>query len=162
MHLELPFGEALALAASQGPLPALVRSIRAEGSTVHVEVDLNLIPDATFAIRMAAAALGTVSVSATLVGYAAGIAQVAVTFHARQLPAHAVLNHAIGPINDLLRAKGLPDGLVDVRRGPDSPVVHVAVQGAVDAKVDGVTVTGLELRDAVLLVTASVGLFRQR
>ena len=162
MHLDLPFDEALAVALSRGPFPPLVRTLRAEGSTVHVDVDLAQIPDASFAVKMAAAALGTVAVSGTVIGFEAGVVLVAVTFHARQLPAHTVLKHAIGPINDLLRARGLPEGLVEVRRGTETPVVAIAVQQAVDAKVEGVTVTALVLRDAVLSVTARVGAFRER
>lgn len=160
MYLELPFDEALVLAASRGPLPPMVRSLRAEGSTVHVEVDLRLIPDPPLALRLAAGALGSVAVSATYVGFDAGSVRLAITFHARQLPAHLVLNHAIGPINDLLRAQGLPDGLVEVRRGAQEPLVVVNVQAAVDAKVDGVLVTALDLREAVLRVTTAVTGFR--
>lgn len=157
MYVEIPVTEVLALAAAREPLPPMVRSVRAEGSTIHADVDLNAIPDAPTALRWAAMALGTVSVSATFTGYAEGVASLRVTVHARSLPAHVFINPLVGPINDALKQRGLPDGLVQLRRGESEPVVLVGVQSAVDAKAKGVTITDVDLRDATARVRATIG-----
>lgn len=157
MYVEIPVTEALALAAAREPLPPMVRSVRAEGATVHAEVDLHAIPDAPTALRWAATALGTVSVSATFTGYAEGVASLRITVHARSLPAHVFINPLVGPINNALKQRGLPDGLVELRHGEGEPVVRVGVQSAVDSKVTGVTVTGIDLRDGTACVRAEIG-----
>ena len=157
MQLALPFSEALALATAARALPALVRSVRADGSVVHAEIDLRQIPDASPALRFAAAAAGTMAVTASLAGYDDGVARLTITAHARGLPAHKLLGHLIGPVNAALRRQGLPEGLVEVVVGAGEPIVVVRLQDAVDAKVTGVLVTAVDLRDAVVHVTAAVG-----
>ncbi|WP_024286466.1 hypothetical protein [Cellulomonas sp. KRMCY2] len=163
MQLALPFTEALALATATGPLPPLVRSVRADGSVVHAEIDLRQIPDASRALRLAAAAAGTMAVTARLAGYDDGVARLTVTAHARGLPAHKLLGHLIGPVNAALRRQGLPEGLVTVVGGaeepgePGEPMVVVRVQDVVDARATGVLVTAVDLREAVVHVTATVG-----
>src|SRR5450830_388272 len=104
MQIALPFTEALALAATAGPLPPMVRSVRADGSTVHAEVDLRQVPSASGAARLAFAAIGTVEVQARLIDMTHGTATVevrasartstvAVRAEARGLPAHKLLRH---------------------------------------------------------------------
>ncbi|MCL3861677.1 hypothetical protein [Actinotalea sp. K2] len=160
MHLALPFTEALALATAREPLPPLVRSVRAEGSVVHAQIDLREIPDPSTALRFAAAAVGMVDVTVRFTGYDDGVATAEITAHARALPAHKLVTFLIGPINAALVDAGLPEGLVEVRRGSGDPVVAVRVQDAVDTRVAGVTVVTLDLHDAVLHVSAVIGTVR--
>lgn len=163
MELTLPVAEALALATARRPLPPMIRSVHGSGSTVHAEVDLGLVPEPSLALRLAAAAVGSVAVTAEVEEYADGVLTLRITAHARGLPAHTLLNHVIGPANAALRDAGLPDGLIEVRHGEEGhPLVVVRVQDAVDAQVSGVTVTGIALRDGAVHVTAYVTAVRLR
>ena len=156
MQLSLPLDEALALAAAKKPLPPFVRSLRSEGSTIVVEVDLRLVPDGGTALRLAAAAVGTVTATAVLTGYAGGVATFEVTAQARSIPAHKLLNHLTGPVNTALARQGLPEGLVEIRKGDGDPVVAVRVQEAVATKVTGVTLTDLAVHDGAVHVSARI------
>jgi len=156
VQLSLPLDEALALAAAKKPLPPLVRSLRCEGSTIVVEVDLRLVPDGGTALRLAAAAVGTVTATAVLTGYAGGVATFEVTAQARSIPAHKLLNHLTGPVNTALARQGLPEGLVEIRKGDGDPVVAVRVQEAVATKVTGVTLTDLAVHDGAVHVSARI------
>lgn len=157
MQIALPFTEALALAAAAGPLPPMVRSVRAEGSTVRALVDLRQVPSTSGAARLAFAAIGTVEVRARLLDMAHGTATVEVQAEARGLPAHKLLRHLTGTITSVLRERGLPEDLVEVQQGTEAPLVLVHVQRAVDARAAGVTVTGLGLRDAVIYAEVTIG-----
>lgn len=157
MQITLPVTEALALATAREPLPPVVRSVTAAGSALHLEIDLREIPDAPTALRLAAAAVGTVAVTATFAGYDAGVATFEVTAQARALPAHKLLNHLTGPINAALRGRGLPDGLVEIRKGTGEPVLALHVQDAVAATAGGVSVVALDLREATAHVSVVVG-----
>lgn len=156
MQISLPLDEALALAAAKKPLPPFVRSLRCEGSTIAVEVDLRLVPDGGTALRLAAAAVGTVTATAVLTGYAGGVATFEVTAQARSIPAHKLLNHLTGPVNTALARQGLPEGLVEIRKGDGDPVVAVRVQEAVATKVTGVTLTDLAVHDGAVHVSARI------
>ena len=156
MQISLPLDEALALAAASKPLPPFVRSLRCEGSTIVVEVDLRLVPDGGTALRLAAAAVGTVTATAVLTGFAGGVATFEVTAQARSIPAHKLLNHLTGPVNTALARQGLPEGLVEIRKGDGDPVVAVRVQEAVATKVAGVTLTDLAVHDGAVHVSARI------
>ena len=156
MQISLPLDEALALAAAKKPLPPFVRSLRCDGSTIVVEVDLRLVPDGGTALRLAAAAVGTVTATAVLTGYAGGVATFEVTAQARSIPAHKLLNHLTGPVNSALARQGLPEGLVEIRKGDGDPVVAVRVQEAVATKVTGVTLTDLAVHDGAVHVSARI------
>ena len=162
MQVAIPFTEALSLATAREPLPPLVRAVSIQGAVVHAEIDLRLIPNAPTALRFAAAAAGTVMVTARLTGFAAGVATIAVTAHARALPAHKLLGYLSGPIDDALRRQGLPPGLVEVRRGDGDPVLAVRVQDAVDTLASGVNVTSLGLSDDTIYAAVTVGTVRLR
>ena len=157
MQITLPLSEAFALAAAKDPLPAVVRSVTADGASVLLEIDLRVVPDPPLALRVAAAAIGTVSVTATFTGYSLGAATFEITAHARSLPAHKLLNHLTGPIASALRARGLPEGLVEVRKGDGEPVMAIHLQDAVAAKTTGVTLTAFDVRDATAYVSLTVG-----
>jgi hypothetical protein len=140
----------------------MVRDLRCEGSTIHAEIDLREIPDPSTRLRLAAAAVGVVAVTVRFADYSAGVATLVVTAHARALPAHKLVPYLVGPINAALRDRGLPAGLVEVQRGETEPWIVIAVQRGLSAKVEGVTVTDLALRDAVIHVEATVGALRVR
>lgn len=150
MKIDLPFTEAMAIATVTTPLPAVVRSMRCEGSTVHIDVDLQAIPDPSMALRLAAAVAGTVAATARFAGYSDGVMTLAITAHARNLPAHKLLPYLLEPINRAISERGLPEGLVEIQRGDPDPLVLVDVQKAVETKVRGITVTGLDIRDAIV------------
>ena len=160
MQIALPFAEAIAVVVAKEPLPPMVRDVRCEGSTIHADIDLREIPDPSTGLRLAAAAVGVVAVTLRFADYSDGVVTLVVTAHARALPAHKLVPYLVGPINAALRDRGLPPGLVEVQRGESEPWIVIAVQDAVSAKVEGVTVTDLALRDAVIHVEASVGALR--
>lgn len=160
MQITIPFPEAVAIASAVEPLPPVIHSLSCEGSTVDAELDLGAIPDAPSALRFAAAFAGIVAVTARMVGYSDGIATVSVTAHARALPAHKLLPYLLGPINDVLRKNGLPEGLVQIKRTDTDPLVLIDVQTAVETKATGVTVTALDLRDAIVHLEARIGQVR--
>ena len=157
MQITLPLSEAFALAAAKEPLPAVVRSVTADGATVLLDIDLRVIQDPPLALRVAAAAIGTVTVTATFTGYSLGTATFAIAAHARSLPAHKLLNHLTGPIDSALRRRGLPEGLVVVHKGDSEPVVAIHLQDAVTAKSTGITLTGFDIREATAYVDLAVG-----
>ena len=157
MQISLPLSEALALAAAKNPLPAVIRSVTADGAALLLDIDLRVIPDAPLALRVAATAIGTAAVTATFTGYSLGTATFEIAAHARALPAHKLLNHLTGPIAAALRGRGLPESLVEVRKGDNEPVLAVHVQDAVAAKATGVTVIAFEIRDATAHMTLTVG-----
>lgn len=160
MKLALPFSEALSLATAERPLPPVIRSVDCRGETLHAEIDLEALPTRSFAVRLAAAAAGTVTVTARFEGYSDGVATFVVTAHARNLPAHKLVPYLLDPINKALRDSGLPEGLLQIQRDGDGPLVLVDVQKAVETKASGVTVTNLQLLDAVIHVEATIGTVR--
>jgi hypothetical protein len=159
MRLALPFSEALSLATAEKPLPAAIRSVHCLGETVHAQIDLGALAIASMALRLAAAAAGTVTVTARFVGYTEGVATFAVTAHARNLPVHKLLPYLLDPVNKATRDSGLPEGLLRVQRGESDPLVLIDVQLAVETKATGVTVTSLQLLDAVFHAEATIGVF---
>lgn len=156
MQITLPVDEIMALAAARQPLPPFVRSVRCDSSTLVLDVDLRLVPDGGTALKIAAAAVGTVTATALLTAYTDGVATFEVTAQARSIPAHKLLNHLTGPINSALARQGLPEGLVEIRKGDGDPVVAVRVQDAVATKVSGVTVTDLAVHDGAVHVAARI------
>src|SRR3712207_5289920 len=110
MKLALPFSEALSLATAEKPLPAVLRSVECVGDTVSAEIDLDALPTRSIARQLAAAAAGTVAVTARFVGFSDGVATFAVTAHARSLPVHKLLQFVLDPVNKAIRDRGLPDG----------------------------------------------------
>jgi hypothetical protein len=158
MKLALPFPEALSLATAGKPLPTVLGSVDCRGETLSADIDLDALPTRSIALRLAAAAAGTVTVTARLVGYAEGVATFVLTAHARTLPAHKLLPYLLDPVNKAIRDRGLPEGLVEIQRGDDAgPLVLIDVQKAVEAKATGVTIDSLQLMDAVIHAEARIG-----
>ncbi|PFG33713.1 hypothetical protein [Sanguibacter antarcticus] len=162
MQLVVSVSEALSLALARGPLPTVLRSVVADGSTIHAEIDLRAVPDPPTALRLAASALGTVSVALRFLAFDGAVATFEVSAQARALPAHKLLNYLVGPINRALTTEGLPDGLVEIRKGTGEPVLAIGVRDAVAAQVDGITLTALAVRDGAVHASATVGDVRLR
>ena len=108
MQFALPFAEAIAVVVAKEPLPPMVRDLRCEGSTIHADIDLRAIPDPSTALRLAAAAAGTVAVTVRFADFSAGVVTLVVTAHARALPAHELVPFLVGPINAALRTADCP------------------------------------------------------
>jgi hypothetical protein len=157
MKLALPFDEALALATIEKPLPPVLRALTCQGETVRAEIDLEALPTRSIALQLAALAAGTVTLTATFAGYADGVASFAISAHARTLPVHKLLPYLIDPLENALRERGLPEGLLRIARGDTAPLVLVDVQRAIETKTTGMTVTAFRLADAVLSVDATIG-----
>lgn len=156
MQMILPIDEALAIATAVKPPPALLRSVTSAGAQLQLEVDLRQIPNPGTALRLAAAAVGTVTATLTFTGYDSGVATFQFSAQARGLPAHKIANHLTGPINSALTDCGLPEGLVEVRKGTGDPVLAIRVQDAVDARITGLTVTDFDLRGAAIFLGATI------
>jgi hypothetical protein len=158
MNLAVPFSEALSLATAEKPLPPVIRALDCQGETITAEIDLEAIPSRSIALRLAAAAAGTVTVTARMVSYEAGVATFVLTAHARSLPAHKLVPFLLDPVNNAIRDRGLPGGLLQVQRGDEAgPLVLIDVQKAVETKASGVTVDDLQLVDAVIHADATIG-----
>lgn len=156
MQVQATVAELVALAEASGPLPELVRSVRADDGVVHVELDPTLIPDAPSLLRWAAAVAGTVSVAVRVEGLRGGEAVLDVEAHVRGLPAHKLLPYLVGPVRSALRARGLPEHLVDVRREEAGPRVVVAAQEALCLKTTGIRLATLALRNDTLEATLTL------
>lgn len=150
MQVQATVAELVMLAEAGGPLPELVRSVRAADGVVHVDLDPTQIPDAPSLLRWAAAAAGTVAVAVRVDGLRGGEAVLDVEAHVRGLPAHKLLPYLVGPVRSALRARGLPEHLVDVRREPEGLRVVVAAQEALNLKTTGVHLTALRLESDTL------------
>lgn len=156
MKITLPIAEALSLVRSMYRLPAMVGDVHGDGSTVHATIDPRNMPDASGTLRLAAQAAGPVAVAARFVAYDDGVATFAIAAQARGLPAHKLVNLISGRVNGALQRRGLPEGLVEVRKGDGGPILALHLQRAIDAKLEGVTLTGVELADGAALVEVTV------
>lgn len=150
MRIELPVDEALVLATSRTPLPALVRSVSARDATVEAEIDLRAIEAPSLALTLLAGATGTVLVSARFADFDDGVATFAINAHARGLPAHKLLGLLVGRVNRAIADSGLPDGVLSVERGEGEPLLHIDAQRALDTVMNGMTVVKFDLRDSVI------------
>ena len=159
MQIVLPLSEALALATAAGPMPPMVRAVRVDGATVTVDIDAGEALGAGGGLMgLMGKAAGTVTVAATFVSFSAGTAMFSIAAHARGLSVDRMLGRAAGMIPALARKAGLPPDVAELRTdGPRGPELVVRVQKAVDAKVSGVVVQDLVIRDGTAHVTAQVG-----
>lgn len=162
MRVELTFSEALALASAGGPLPPVVRSLRCSGSTILARLDLGALPTHSFLMRLAFAVAGTVSVTAELTAFTAGIATFPITVSARGFPAHRLIPHLLSTVNDAIDRSILPSGLLEVAAGADEPVVRIDLQRAVRERAEGIILTGFRIVDSLVVVEAVLGTVRVR
>ena len=154
MHIKVTPSEALGLAHATGvDVPPVVSSVTGEGDVVHVSADLRRLDDLPRPLRLAARVAPVVRSQVRVLEYEGGKATLAIEVNAGGLPAHRVLGLLAAPIEKLLTSKGLPAGSVDVRS--DATVV-VDVETLMDAKMPGLTVTGLRVADGQVHVDVSV------
>lgn len=157
MHIQITVDEALRLVTAKEPLPALVRSVRADGDAVVVEVEPRLLPELSGAMRFAASLAGVVPVVARFVGFEDGVARFGLDVTAHGLPAHRLVSALAGTITTQISRKGFPTGAVEIHRTDGAPELAVAIQSFVEPLVGGVTVIGFALRDATIHVELAVG-----
>ncbi|KGM12034.1 hypothetical protein [Cellulomonas bogoriensis] len=157
MQVALTVEEGVALALAVQTLPPFIGPVRGEGRSVLVDVDLAAIPDVPTLARLSFAAVGSVTIRAALIGYDGDVATFELQAEARGLPAHRLLNHLTDTISDRLRANGLPDDLVELHPGPRAPLARVHVQQAIDARVRGLSLATLDVRDGVVHAGVTVG-----
>ncbi|MEY2849764.1 MAG: hypothetical protein RI885_2431 [Actinomycetota bacterium] len=155
MIITLPFDEAIAFATLENPLPAMVTSVTCDDSTVTVVLDLKQISSESRGVRVALAVAGTVTATTTLLAFEHGVATLAITAHARGLPAHTLLQYLVDPIDRAMTRAGLPAGLVTIGGGAD-PEVRIDVQRAMDQRMPGVAVTALRLELGAIRIEAHV------
>lgn len=156
MRIELPVTEAVAFAKSRSLMPPMIESLTGEGSIIEVVIDLHLLPADGFAMKLFAAAAGTVTVTATFAGYAEGTASFDIAAEARGIHADKLLSAMVGRANDSIRESSLPDGVVEFAEGADGVQLLINLQQVVGERVPGVTVTGIDLREGVLLIEAAI------
>lgn len=159
MRVEVTVDEAVRLARAVVPVPAMVLGVRPAGETgdaVEVDLDPARLPGASGLVRLGAALAGRVTVTARFLGFTDGDASFALAAEARGFTVDRLLNHLSGTIAATLAAQGLPPDVVELRPGVDGPVLVAHAQAAVDARVSGVVVQGVELRGGTATVDLSV------
>ena len=155
MRIELTVTEAVELARATGALPPFARSVTAEGDDVRVVADLREVPDPPSALRLAARLVPVVRATLRVESFVAGTAVVAVEASAAGLPAHKLLGVVEGPLQGLLRARGLPPEALRVL--PDARLaldVQALLAAALAETLPGLEITGLASADGVLRLDA--------
>jgi hypothetical protein len=155
MQLTLTFDEVIALATASSPLPSIVRSLSAEGGIVRAELDPLEVITGSLA-RIVAAAAGTISVAARFARFSDGVASFEITATARGLPAHKLLPLLLDRVNAAIAENPSIAGIVTIENGTEQPCALIDLQEALSARVQGMRVTGFDLRDATIHLDATV------
>jgi hypothetical protein len=154
MHIRLTPAEAIALGRIGGlDMPPVITSVAGDGDVVRVTADLRKLDQLPSGLKMAARLAPVARADVRVIGFADGVATLAVEAHAAGLPAHRLLGLLAGPIEKQLEAQGLPKGTVDVR--PDATLA-VHVDTLLEEKAPGLDVTDVRLADGHVHVDASV------
>ncbi|MGV8969791.1 MAG: hypothetical protein ACOH1J_05010 [Microbacteriaceae bacterium] len=156
MRIELPVSEAVAFARTRDVLPSMIESLTSEGSAIEIVIDLRLIPAENFAMKLFAAAAGTVTVTATFVGFTDGIATFDMGAEARGINADTLLSAMIGRANASIRDSDLPEGVVEFADSAVGTQLLINLQAILDDRMHGVTVSDVRLRNGVLSVEAGL------
>ncbi|OLT54354.1 hypothetical protein [Cellulosimicrobium sp. CUA-896] len=155
MRIELTVTEAVELARAGGGLPPFVRTVTGEGDDVRVALDLREVPDPPSALRLAARLVPVVRVTLRLESFVAGTAVVAVEANAAGLPAHKLLGIAEGPLQAVLRSRGLPPDALHVLPGARVAVDAQALLAAAAAdRLPGARLTDLAYADGTVRAEA--------
>jgi hypothetical protein len=155
MQLTMTFDEVIALATTSSPLPTIVRSLSVEGEVVRAELDPLEVITGSLA-RLIAAAAGTISVTARFAGFSEGVASFEITAMARGLPAHKLLPLLLDRVNTAIAENPSIVGIVTIENGTEQPRAHIDLQKALSTRVQGMRVTGFDLRDATMHLDATV------
>ena len=155
MQLTMTFDEVIALATATSPLPPIVQSLSAEDSTIHVQLDPLEVITGSLA-RILAAAAGNIDVDARFAGFSHGVATLEVSAMARGLPAHKLLPLLIDRVEKGIAENPSVAGIIEIRQTEHEPLVLIDVQKALSARVPGMAVTALDVRDGSFFVEAGV------
>jgi hypothetical protein len=157
MRIELSVTEAVELARAGGGLPPFVRTVTGEGDDVRVTLDLREVPDPPSALRLAARLVPVVRATLRLESFVAGTAVVALEASAAGLPAHKLLGVVQGPLQTVLRSRGLPPDALHVL--PDARVavdVQALLTAAAGDRLPGVRLTDLAYGDGAVRAEAAL------
>lgn len=161
VRIELTVDEALHLARAAGPLPPVLRSVRADDDAVLVELDPRLLPDLTGMTRLGALLAGVVPVTTRVAGFADGALTLELSASVRGLGVDRLVPLLGGVVADQLARHGLPADAVRVDRADDVPVAVVRVDALLASapgipRLPGLRVTGVDLRGGLLRVDLAV------
>ena len=155
MQLNATFDEIVSLAKATTPLPPIVRSLTASGSTIFAKLDPLEVITGSLA-RIVAAAAGEIDVEARFAGFSHGVATFEVSATARGLPAHKLLPLLIDRVEKGIAENPAAAGLIEIRQTEHEPLVLIDVQKPLSARVPGMAVTALDVRDGSFFVEAGV------
>ncbi|NNH54057.1 hypothetical protein HLB15_17650 [Promicromonospora citrea] len=143
----------LGLARIARQAPPVISSVVGDRDVIRVVADLRRLETLPGPLRLAVKIAPIVRADVRLASFERGVATLAVEVNAAGLPAHRLLSLAAAPIEQEVAKQGLPPGVVDVQ--PDARIA-VDVERLLDAKVPGLTVTGVAVDDGQVVLDASV------
>ena len=132
MQLRLTGPELLFLAAKGRALPPMVSGITWEDDAIRADVDLRKVPSDSRAIQLAANVASTIHLELTFAAFDPVTQVISFTLaaKARGIPGQRLLSLLTGPVNsaidNALRARGLPQGLMTVHAASATPLVEIA------------------------------------
>ncbi|WP_454853177.1 hypothetical protein [Promicromonospora soli] len=153
MHIRIAPEEVLGLARIAKQAPPIITSVVGDGDVIRVVADLRRLETLPGPLKLAVKIAPIVRADVKLAAFERGVATLTVEVNAAGLPAHRLLSLAAAPIEQEVAKQGLPPGVVDVQ--PDARIA-VDVERLLDAKVPGLTVSGVKVEDGRIIVDASV------
>ncbi|HEV6954694.1 MAG TPA: hypothetical protein VKY86_15770 [Promicromonospora sp.] len=153
MHIRIAPEEVLGLARIARQAPPVISSVVGDRDVIRVVADLRRLETLPGPLKLAVKIAPIVRADVRLASFERGVATLAVEVNAAGLPAHRLLSLAAAPIEQEVAKQGLPPGVVDVQ--PDARIA-VDVERLLDAKVPGLTVTGVAVDDGQVVLDASI------
>lgn len=153
MHIRIAPEEVLALARIAKQAPPVITSVVGDGNVIRVVADLRRLETLPGPLKLAVKIAPIVRADVKLASFERGVATLSVEVNAAGLPAHRLLSLAAAPIEQEVAKQGLPPGVVDVQ--PDARIA-VDVERLLEAKIPGVTVSGVKVEDGRIILDASV------
>lgn len=155
MHIRITPSEVLGLVKVAGqPVPPVITSVSGDGDVVRVVADLRRLDTLPGPLKLAVRIAPIVRADVRVVAFSSGVATLEVEANAAGLPAHKLLSLAAAPLEQELSRQGLPPGVVDIQHDAR---IAVDVETLLEAKLPGLTVTGLRLDGGQILLDGSVG-----
>jgi len=153
VHIRIAPEEVLGLARIARQAPPVISSVVGDRDVIRVVADLRRLETLPGPLKLAVKIAPIVRADVRLASFERGVATLAVEVNAAGLPAHRLLSLAAAPIEQEVAKQGLPPGVVDVQ--PDARIA-VDVERLLDAKVPGLTVTGVAVDDGQVVLDASI------
>lgn len=153
MHIRIAPEEVLGLARIARQAPPVISSVVGDRDVIRVVADLRRLETLPGPLKLAVKIAPIVRADVRLASFERGVATLAVEVNAAGLPAHRLLSLAAAPIEQEVAKQGLPPGVVDVQ--PDARIA-VDVERLLDAKVPGLTVTGVAVDGGQVVLDASI------